>query len=234
MENKLNMTLKKGNTLKLALKKKSLEKIKMGLGWDVAESGHSTYDLDSFARIEYGENKSETIYFLNLHHGIKTAIFLSGDNLTGEGEGDDESIFIDLPMLVEEYENIKKVRFFINIYEAVVKQQNFSQIKNAFVRVVNLEDESEFLRYDLEKTEDKTAYSVEVGEISYDGSEWTFTAIGKYGHDSTGKLIENSKTVPQGKFVKEKKRQHIEETQENSNETENKKTFLEKLFDFFC
>jgi len=147
---------------------------------------------------------------------------------------DDESIFIDLPMLVEEYENIKKVRFFINIYEAVVKQQNFSQVKNAFVRVVNLEDESEFLRYDLEKTEDKTAYSVEVGEISYDGSEWTFTAIGKYGHDSTGKLIENSKTIPQGKFAKEKKIRHMGETQEENNETENKKTFLEKLFDFFC
>lgn len=136
-------------------------------------------------------------------------------------------------MLVEEYENIKKVRFFINIYEAVVKQQNFSQIKNAFVRVVNLEDESEFLRYDLEKTEDKTAYSVEVGEISYDGSEWTFTAIGKYGHDSTGKLIENSKTVPQGKFAKEKKKQHIEENQEEETEQENNKTFLEKVFVFF-
>ena len=200
MENKLNMTLKKGNTLKLTLKKKSLEKIKMGLGWDVAENGHSTYDLDSLVRIEYGENESETICFLNLHHGIKTAIFLSGDNLTGEGEGDDESIFIDLPMLVEEYENIKKVRFFINIYEAVVKQQNFSQVKNA----------------------------------SYDGSEWAFTAIGKYGHDSTGKLIENSKTIPQGKFAKEKKIRHMEKTQEENNETENKKTFLEKLFDFFC
>ena len=86
MENKLNMTLKKGNTLKLTLKKKSLEKIKMGLGWDVAENGQS-YDLDSFARVEYDDNKSETIYFGNLHHGIKTAIYLSGDNLTGEGEG---------------------------------------------------------------------------------------------------------------------------------------------------
>ena len=218
MENKLNMTLKKGNTLKLTLKKKSLEKIKMGLGWDVAENGHSTYDLDSFARVEYGEDKSETIYFGNLHHRIKTAIYLSGDNLTGEGEGDDESIFINLPMLAKEYENIKKVRFFINIYRAVAKKQNFSQVKNAFVRVVNLEDESEFLRYDLEKSEDKTAYSVEVGEISYDGSE---------------SLTENTKTSPQGKFVKERKKQRTEENQEEGAEVENKKTFLEKVFDFF-
>ena len=234
MENKLNMTLKKGNTLKLTLKKKSLEKIKMGLGWDVAENGYSTYDLDSFARVEYDEDKSETIYFGNLHHEIETAIFLSGDNLTGEGEGDDESIFIDLPMLVEEYKNIKKVRFFINIYRAIEKRQNFSQVKNAFVRIVNLEDESEFLRYDLEKAEDKTAYSVEVGEISYDGSEWTFTAIGKYGHDNTESLIQNTKTSPQGKFVKEKKKQHIVENQEEGTEVEGKKTFLEKVFDFFC
>lgn len=232
MENKLNMTLKKGNTLKLTLKKKSLEKIKMGLGWDVAENEHS-YDLDSFARVEYGDNKSETIYFGNLHHGIKTAIYLSGDNLTGEGEGDDESIFINLPMLAEEYENIKKVRFFINIYRAVAKKQNFSQVKNAFVRVVNLEDESEFLRYDLEKAEDKTAYSVEVGEISYDGSDWTFTAVGKYGHDNTERLTENTKTSPQGKFVKERKKQRTEENQEERVEVENKKTFLEKVFDFF-
>lgn len=72
-----------------------------------------------------------------------------------------------------------------------------------------------------------------MGEISYDGSEWTFTAIGKYGHDSTGKLIENSKTVPQGKFAKEKKKQHIEENQEEETEQENNKTFLEKVFDFF-
>ena len=234
MENKLNMTLKKGNTLKLTLKKKSLEKIKMGLGWDVAENGHSTYDLDSFARVEYGDNKSETIYFGNLHHGIKTAIFLSGDNLTGEGEGDDESIFIDLPMLAQEYENIKKVRFFINIYRAVAKKQNFSQVKNAFVRVVNLDDESEFLRYDLEKSEDKTAYSVEVGEISYDGSDWTFTAVGKYGHDNTERLTENTKTSPQGKFAKERKKQRIAESQEERYEPEKKKTFFEKVIDFFC
>ena len=136
-------------------------------------------------------------------------------------------------MLAQEYENIKRVRFFINIYRAVAKKQNFSQVKNAFVRVVNLEDESEFLRYDLEKSEDKTAYSVEVGEISYDGSDWTFTAVGKYGHDNTERLTENTKTSPQGKFVKERKKQRTEENQEEGAEVENKKTFLEKVFDFF-
>ena len=99
--------------------------------------------------------------------------------------------------------------------------------------MVNLEDESEFLRYDLEKSEDKTAYSVEVGEISYDGSDWSFTAVGKYGHDSTEKLVQDTKTVPQGKFAKEKKKQRVAESQEDRNEPEKKKTFLEKVFDFF-
>ena len=73
-----------------------------------------------------------------------------------------------------------------------------------------------------------------MGEISYDGSEWAFTAVGKYGHDNTERLTENTKTSPQGKFAKERKKQRIAESQEEKEEPEKKKTFFEKVIDFFC
>ena len=78
------------------------------------KNGHS-YDLDSFARVEYDDNKSETIYFGNLHHGIKTAIYLSGDNLTGEGEGMMKVFLLICQCLLRNMRILKKVRFFINI-----------------------------------------------------------------------------------------------------------------------
>ena len=150
------MNLEKGFVMDLEKAGKGLKNITFAASWDPVFAGKKV-DIDISAFVYHNDTLKSLDDVVWYKHTDAQTLHHSGDNRDGEGEGDDESIFINLPMLVEEYENIKKVRFFINIYRAVAKKQNFSQVKNAFVRVVNLEDESEFLRYDLEKSEDKTA-----------------------------------------------------------------------------
>ena len=97
-----------------------------------------------------------------------------GDNLTGEGDGDDEQILVDLARVPA---NINKIDITVTIYDADMRRQNFGQVSNAFVRIVDAATEREILRYDLaEDFYDETA--VIVGELYRYGNEWKFNAIG--------------------------------------------------------
>ena len=170
--------LSKGQKVSLTKDNPGLQKVIVGLGWDVNvyDSGAS-FDLDA-AAFMLGENgkcptEQEFIFYGNLEHKSGSVKHL-GDNLTGEGDGDDEQIQIDLSMIPA---NVAKVAFTVTIYDAEVRRQNFGQVSNAFIRIVDEATGTELIRYDLgEDFSIETA--VVVGELYRHNGEWKFNAIG--------------------------------------------------------
>ena len=172
------INLSKGQRVDLTKGNPGLKNIMVGLGWDVNEfDSGSTYDLDA-AAFMVGENgkcptEKEFIFYGNLEH-ISGAVKHMGDNLTGDGEGDDEQIFVDLNKIPA---NISRIAFTVTIYDADVKRQNFGQVSNAFIRIVDEATGQELIRYDLgEDFSIETA--IVVGELYKHNGEWKFNAIG--------------------------------------------------------
>ena len=172
------INLSKGQKVDLTKKNPGLKKIMVGLGWDVnAFDSGSDFDLDAAAFMLGANGKCPTekefIFYGNLKHVSESVIHM-GDNLTGEGEGDDEQIMIDLSKVPA---NITKIAFTVTIYDAEARRQNFGQVSNAFVRIFNEVTGEEILRYDLgEDFSIETA--VVFGELYKNGDEWKFNAIG--------------------------------------------------------
>ena len=172
------ITLSKGQKVDLTKGNASLKKILVGLGWDVNvfDSGKS-FDLDAAAFMVGANGKCPTdkefIFYSNLNH-VSESVQHLGDNLTGDGDGDDEQIKIDLSKIPA---NISKIAFTVTIYDAEVRRQNFGQVNNAFIRIVDEVTNTELIRYDLgEDFSIETA--VVVGELYRYNSEWKFNAIG--------------------------------------------------------
>ena len=172
------INLSKGQKVDLTKKNPGLKKIMVGLGWDVnAFDSGSDFDLDAAAFMLGANGKCPTekefIFYGNLKHASESVEHM-GDNLTGAGDGDDEQIKIDLSKIPA---NITKIAFTVTIYEAEERRQNFGQVSNAFVRIVNEATGQEILRYDLgEDFSIETA--VVFGELYKNGNEWKFNAIG--------------------------------------------------------
>ena len=150
----------------------------IGLGWDVnAFDSGANFDLDASVFM-VGENgkcptDQEFIFYGNLKHKSGSVEHM-GDNRTGEGDGDDEQIKIDLSKIPE---NIARVAFTVTIYDAENRRQNFGQVSNAYIRIVDTVTNQEIIRYDLgEDFSIETA--VVVGEIYRINGEWKFNAIG--------------------------------------------------------
>lgn len=172
------INLSKGQKVDLTKGNPGLKNIMVGLGWDVnAFDSGADFDLDA-AAFMIGDNgkcptEKEFIFYGNLEHS-SGAIKHMGDNLTGEGEGDDEQIEVDLTKIPA---NVSKVAFTCTIYEAETRRQNFGQVSNAFIRIYNEENGEELVRYDLgEDFSIETA--VVFGELYKNGNEWKFNAIG--------------------------------------------------------
>ena len=170
--------LKKGQKVDLTKGNPGLKKVVVGLGWDVNRyDGGSEFDLDASAFLLGAGGRvnadSDFIFYGNGSHPSGSVVY-GGDNRTGAGEGDDEQIFVDLSLVPA---NIDKIDFTVTIYEADERRQNFGQVSNAFVRIVDEATGAELIRYDLEED-----YSIEtalvVGELYRHGSEWKFNAIG--------------------------------------------------------
>ena len=174
----MGISLKKGQKIDLTKGNKSLNNVMVGLGWDTNKyDGGADFDLDAaaFCCGDDGlvHNDCDFVFYNNLKHP-SGAIEHMGDNLTGEGEGDDEQIKVALKDIPA---NITKISFTVTIYEAQERNQNFGQVSNAFVRIVNMENDEEILRYDLgEDFSIETA--VVVGELYKHNGEWKFNAIG--------------------------------------------------------
>ena len=172
------VSLTKGQKVDLTKGNPGLSKLLVGLGWDVNRyDGGSDFDLDTAAFLLGGAGKvtsdADFIFYGNLKHASGSVEHL-GDNLTGEGEGDDEQIKIDLSAVPA---SVEKIDFTVTIYEAEERRQNFGQVSNAFIRVVDESTGTELIRYDLgEDFSIETA--VVVGEIYRNNGEWKFNAIG--------------------------------------------------------
>lgn len=172
------INLSKGQKVDLTKGNPGLKKIMVGLGWDVNafDSGYD-FDLDAAAFMT-GDNgkcptEKEFVFYGNLEHS-SGAVKHMGDNLTGAGDGDDEQIQVDLSLIPS---NVSKIAFTVTIYDAEARRQNFGQVSNAFIRIVDEATGQELIRYDLgEDFSIETA--VVVGELYRNNGEWKFNAIG--------------------------------------------------------
>lgn len=172
------INLSKGQKVSLTKENPGLKRIMVGLGWDVnAFDSGADFDLDASAFLA-GSNgtcptEKEFVFYGNLEHPSGSVKHM-GDNLTGEGEGDDEQIEVDLSKVPA---NIEKIAFTVTIYDAEGRRQNFGQVSNAFIRIVDEDTNSELIRFDLgEDFSIETA--VVVGELYKHNGEWKFNAIG--------------------------------------------------------
>ena len=172
------ISLFKGQKIDLTKGNPKLSKILVGLGWDTKKyDGGFDFDLDAAAFLLGPNGKVQSdydfVFYNNLTHS-SGAVQHMGDNLTGAGEGDDEQIKIDLSKVPS---NIDKIAFTVTIHEADSRHQNFGQVSNAFIRIVDESNSKELIRYDLgEDFSVETA--VVVGELYRNAGEWKFKAVG--------------------------------------------------------
>lgn len=182
----MSISLVKGQKISLTKDNEGLSRIAVGLGWDENKglrgffsSGHSI-DCDATAfllRNDKLSSKSGTADEVSFRNGSaqNNCVKHSGDNLTGAGDGDDETINVDLDKVPED---VNKIIFVVNIYQAESRKQDFGMIKNAFIRVYNREDKQELCKYNLsDDYKGKTALIC--GEIYRHNGEWKFNAIGE-------------------------------------------------------
>lgn len=167
----VNLTKEAGGTLNA---------VTIGLGWDLRATSGTDFDLDASAVVVATNGKAVSdkhfVFFNNKSTPDGTVVH-SGDNLTGAGEGDDETIKVNLAGLDAD---VDKVVFFADVYDAASRQQNFGQVRNAYIRIVNDADSTEIARFDL--TEDgSTDRAMIFGEVYRNGSDWKFRAVGQ-GH----------------------------------------------------
>ncbi|OOB75472.1 chemical-damaging agent resistance protein C [Clostridium haemolyticum] len=172
------VSLSKGQKVDLTKTNPGLAKVVVGLGWDTNKyDGANNFDLDAAAflldRNAKVVSEGDFVFYNNLKHDSESVIHL-GDNRTGEGDGDDEQISVELNKVPS---NIEKIDFTVTIHDAELRGQNFGQVSNAFIRIINADTSEELIRYDL--SED---YSIEtalvVGELYRHNGEWKFNAIG--------------------------------------------------------
>ncbi len=174
----MGVSLSKGGNVSLTKAAPNLTAVTVGLGWDVRSTTGTDFDLDASAIALSTEKKALSDQHFVFFNNLKSpdgSIEHTGDNLTGEGEGDDEAIKVDLAAVPP---NVDTITFPVSIYEADERSQSFGQVRNAFIRVVNQADNAELARYDL--TEDASTETAMVfGELYRNGAEWKFRAVGQ-------------------------------------------------------
>ena len=172
------VSLSKGGNLSLDKVAPGIKNVLIGLGWDERATDGSEFDLDASVFLVKVDGKVRGDHDFIFYNQLKSqcgSVEHTGDNRTGEGEGDDESIKVDLSLVPAE---IDKIAITVTIHNAEANGLNFGQVANAFIRVVNEADNQEVCRYDL--SED---YSIETamifGELYRHGGEWKFRAVGQ-------------------------------------------------------
>lgn len=172
------VSLAKGGNVSLSKEAPGLRTIRVGLGWDARVTDGSAFDLDASVYVlgESGKVRSNAdfIFFNNLS-GAGGAVVHQGDNLTGQGDGDDEVVVVTLDKLGAD---VAKISFAVTIYEADQRRQSFGMVQNAFIRVVNGDGGKEIARYDLSE-DASTETAMIFGELYRHGGEWKFKAIGQ-------------------------------------------------------
>jgi tellurium resistance protein TerD len=174
----MGVSLQKGGNVSLEKVAPGMTKMLLGLGWDSRASDGTDFDLDASVFMVGADGKVRVDGDFIFYNNLKSAcgsVEHTGDNKTGEGDGDDEAVKVDLSLIPAD---VNKVIVGVTIHEAESRNQNFGQVSNAFIRVVNQDSNEEVARYDL--SED---YSVETalvfGELYRHNNEWKFKAIGQ-------------------------------------------------------
>ncbi|MFF5263308.1 TerD family protein [Actinomadura viridis] len=174
----MGVSLAKGGNVSLTKAAPNLRQVSVGLGWDVRATTGADFDLDASALLLGTGGKvlsDQHFVFFNNLRSPDGSVEHTGDNLTGEGEGDDESINVDLAMVPAE---CARIVFPVSIYDADNRGQNFGQVRNAFIRIVDRTDNNELARFDL--TEDASTETAMVfGELYRHNGEWKFRAVGQ-------------------------------------------------------
>jgi len=174
----MSVSLSKGGNVSLSKEAPGLRAVLVGLGWDVRTTTGADFDLDASALMLGSNGKilsdQHFIFFNNLN-SPDGSVEHTGDNLTGEGEGDDEVIKVNLSAVPAE---VDKLVVAVSIYDADSRGQSFGQVRNAFIRVVNQDDNREITRYDLSE-DASTETAMVFGELYRSGNEWKFRAVGQ-------------------------------------------------------
>jgi tellurium resistance protein TerD len=184
------VSLSKGGNVSLSKEEPGLNKILIGLGWDARATDGGDFDLDAslFVLSASGKvrNDNDFIFYNNLRSS-DGSIEHTGDNRTGDGDGDDEMIKVDLQRVPSD---INKLVLGVTIHDADAKKQNFGMIDSAFIRIVNQDNNKEIVRYDL--SEDMSIETAMLfGEVYRHGSEWKFRAVGQGFKGGLGAMAKN-------------------------------------------
>ena len=173
----MTISLTKGGNISLTKEAPGLTSMTIGLGWDVNSFSGGEFDLDASAVLVGADGKAvsdNAFVFYNNKTSPDGSVTHTGDNLTGEGDGDDEQIKVNLAAVPAE---VEKIVISVAIYDADTRAQNFGMVRNAFVRTVNDADGAEIARYDLSE-DASTDTAMVFGEIYRNGADWKFKALG--------------------------------------------------------
>lgn len=172
------VSLSKGSNVSLSKLDPNLKKVLVGLGWDPRNTDGAEFDLDAsiFLLTKAGKVRgdSDFIFYNNLK-ALDGSVEHTGDNRSGQGDGDDEAVKVNLPLVNID---VDKIVFVVTIHDAQNRRQNFGQVAGAFIRVVNDETGSEIARYDLSE-DASTETAMLFGELYRNGQEWKFRAVGQ-------------------------------------------------------
>jgi tellurium resistance protein TerD len=172
------VSLSKGGNVNLSKEAPGLSNILVGLGWDARATDGAGFDLDASAFLLKGDGKvrsdGDFIFYNNLK-SVDGSVEHTGDNTTGEGEGDDEQIKVALNTVPPE---VDRVAVTVTIHDAETRGQNFGMVSDAFIRVVNAANGSEIARYDLSE-DASTETAMIFGELYRNGADWKFRAVGQ-------------------------------------------------------
>jgi tellurium resistance protein TerD len=172
------ISLQKGGNVNLSKEAPGLNKMVVGLGWDLRTTDGAAFDLDGAVFLLNSSGKvrsdSDFVFYNNLKSPDGSVVH-SGDNRTGAGEGDDETVTIDLAKVPAD---VDKIAVCVTIHDAETRRQNFGQVAKAFVRCVNANGNTEIARYDLSE-DSSTETAMIFGEVYRAGSDWKFRAIGQ-------------------------------------------------------
>lgn len=186
----MGVSLSKGGNVSLSKAEPGLSKILIGLGWDTRSTDGADFDLDASVFLLSSEGKvrsdSDFIFYNNLR-STDGSVEHTGDNRTGEGEGDDEAIKVNLGLVPAD---VDKLSVAVTIHDAQTRSQSFGQVANAFIRVVNDEKGNEIVRYDLSE-DASTETAMIFGEVYRNASEWKFRAVGQGFAGGLGPLARN-------------------------------------------
>ena len=174
----MSISLSKGSRINLAKESPSLKKVAIGVGWDINTTDTGVaFDLDASVFMLGTNSKIPSdkyfIFYNNLTSPESSTVHL-GDNLSGEGDGDDETIQVDLTKIDT---SIQELLFIVTIHEAQERRQNFGQVRNSYIRLYDQQTGQEVAKYELEEDFSKET-AIEFGRLYKKDNEWRFQAVG--------------------------------------------------------